>query len=84
MATTIGIGFIAAVVTPNDNANLPGGPCAGLWVSGAGTVQVIPVGSPNDASIPLGSVAAATLVPIAIKRVLATGTSATNIQALYA
>lgn len=81
MAPVSPIGFQAVPVVPADNADLPNGPAAGLWVSGAGTVTVIPVG--QSSAVPLGSIAAGTLIPIAVKRVMATGTAATNIQALY-
>lgn len=74
-----------AAVTPNDGADLPGGVCVGLIATGAGTIAVQYEGAgPNTASITV--VAGGVSVPILgnVKRVLATGTTATGISALYA
>lgn len=72
----------ALAVTPSDSNNLSVIPKA-LWISGAGTLSVIAVDD-GDAGTPvaLGSLSVGTLVPLRVRRVRATGTTATVI-ALY-
>jgi hypothetical protein len=72
-------GSIAAVA-PNDNTDLPNVAARGLWVGGAGNVEVI---AENDtAPVTFLAVAAGTLLPVRAKRVLNASTTATNILAL--
>ena len=75
-------------VSPSDSADLPAGPggpvnvrCIGLYVAGAGNVAVQ---LPTGGTATLTGLAAGQIVDIAVSRVLATGTTATGIQALYA
>lgn len=70
--------LFGTLVTPNDGADLatPGT----IRVNGAGNVVVIPYG--NTASITL-TLAAGEFVPCIVKRVLATGTTATSIHVFY-
>lgn len=75
-------GRLAVAVAPNDNADLPLGPCKALWVSGAGTVQAVSVADTGNSGVPLGNLPAGTLVPLRVRRVPATGTTAT-LLALY-
>jgi hypothetical protein len=70
----------AAVVTTSDTANLPV-PARMLWIGGAGNVKVDTVG--GSTGITILAVAAGTRLPIQVKKVYATGTTATNIVALY-
>ena len=75
-----GPGRRAAAVTPSDANDLPTYARA-LYVGVAGDLAVIPVGNADGAPVtfkahPVG------YVPVAIRRVLATGTSATNILAI--
>ncbi len=65
----------AAVVTPNDGADLPGGPCRFLYVTGGGTLNVIAM--EDQAAVSLGTVSAEALIPLRCRRVMATGTTAT-------
>lgn len=70
--------FCNAIV-PNDDAELPGGVCRAIFVGVAGTVRVRdPRGNVFDV-VSDGS----QYHPIMVARVLATGTTATNILALY-
>jgi len=69
----------AAVVTPSDTANLPKSARV-LWVGGAGNVKVDTV---SGDTVTINSVAAGTLLPIQVRRVYSTGTSATLMVALY-
>jgi hypothetical protein len=65
-------------VTPSDTTVLTG--CRGLWVGGAGTVNIIAC---NDTAPVSLTVPAGTLLPIFVSKVMADGTSATLIVALY-
>jgi len=69
----------AAAVTPNDSADLANVAVA-LFVGGAGDVSVDTVGGQESVvfTLPAGSV-----LPVRVKRVNNTGTTATNIVALW-
>lgn len=67
-------------VTPSDTLNLPMAPCRALWVGVAGDVAVM--ADDDSAAVTLLAVPAG-LLPVRAKRVLATGTNATSIVALY-
>ncbi len=67
-----------AAVTPSNDTLLTG--CRGLWVGGAGTVNVMAC---NDTAAVSFTVPAGTLLPVFALKVMATGTSATNIIAFY-
>jgi len=68
----------AAAVTPNDGADLPK-VFARITAVGAGSVAVVCSGG---GSVTLG-IAAGGILPVFVDRVLATGTTATGIVALY-
>lgn len=65
-------------VTPSDSADLPDVAVA-LYVSGAGTVVVDTISGATARTVP---VAENMLLPVGVKRVRATGTTATGIFAL--
>lgn len=65
-------------VTPSDTTELIG--CRALWVGGAGTVNIVACNDTNPVSL---TVPAGTLLPIFVKQVRATGTSATLLVAFY-
>lgn len=69
-------------VTPSDTANLPyGSPCRYIYVGGAGNVALQLA---NDtAPITFIAVPVGTILPAMAIKVLATGTTATNLLALY-
>lgn len=68
----------AEAVTPHDsNAQ---GVYRSLWIGSAGNLSVILVGDSNP--VTFNSVPAGTLMPIAVKRVRSTGTTAQNIVGL--
>lgn len=75
----------AASVTPSDTANIPSvtgvenNGCV-LYVGGTGTVKVLTVGGDE---VTFSGVQAGTFMPVQVLRVYATGTSATNIVALW-
>lgn len=70
----------AAAVTPSDSTDLDVQGSRGLWVGGAGNVAVI---TAQGDTVTFNGVAAGYLLPVAVSRVLATGTTATNLVALY-
>jgi hypothetical protein len=81
-------GRSAAAVTPSDTTNIPsvstedgsGNNGCVLYVGGAGDVKVLTVGG-NE--VTLVGIAAGTFIPIQVLRVFATGTTATNIVAIW-
>ncbi|WP_419900644.1 spike base protein, RCAP_Rcc01079 family [Roseomonas sp. USHLN139] len=64
-------------VTPSDTVDLPTRP-RGLWIGGGGTVVVQ---GASGVAVPFYNVVSGTLLPLRARRVLATGTTATNIVA---
>ena len=68
----------AEAVTKSDTVDLTNVSCA-LWVGGAGNVVVI---MQDGTQVTFTGVAAGTLLPICISRVLSTNTTATNMVAL--
>jgi len=71
-------------VTPSDSADLPPGPdtgsCRGLYIGGAGNVNVNLLGGGTAV---LTALAAGQYVVCGVTRVLSTNTTATGIMALY-
>lgn len=68
-----------AAVTPNDSTDLPGGPMRGVYVGVAGDVAVIMA----DGSTGTFTAAANGEHAWKVRRILTTGTTATNMLALY-
>jgi hypothetical protein len=68
-----------AAVTPDDAADLPRGVCRSLYVAGAGVVVLDDMGGETVELIS----GATQYHPIHVRRVRATGTTATGIVALY-
>lgn len=68
----------AEAITPNDSNLI--GPFRSVWVGGAGNVAALLV--EDSAPITFNAVPAGTLLPIAVKKIMATGTTATNILGL--
>lgn len=66
-------------VTPNDSTDLTYISKA-LWIGGAGNIVVTPAGGGSNVTY---TVAAGTILPIQVTRVLATGTTATQIVNWY-
>lgn len=69
----------AVAVTPSDANDLARVATRALWIGGAGSVSVNMSGA-GEAIVFAGVQG---LIPIRVDRVLATGTTATNIVALY-
>lgn len=70
----------ASAVTPSD-ATVFTRPTRALWIGGAGNVAVRPAG--QDTNVTFTAVAAGTLLQLSVLRVLSTGTTATNIVAMF-
>lgn len=68
-------------VVPNDAADLADIPKA-LWVSGTGTLSVVAAKDASNAGVPLGTVQAGTVIPLRVRRVMSTGTTATVVALL--
>lgn len=68
-------------VTPHASNNLPDGPCRALWVGTGGDISII-AGNDTEA-VALVSVPDGALLPISVKAVRASGTTADDIVALY-
>lgn len=79
MSTMINPAGTLAAVTPSDSTDL--GSCRALYVGGAGNVAVLAAG--NSAAVTLVSVSAGTILPVRVRKVMSTNTTATNIVALY-
>jgi hypothetical protein len=67
-------------ITTSDTVNLPDGVCDAILVNGAGNVVVV---LENDETTTITGVVAGTILPLTVKRVNATSTTATNMYALY-
>lgn len=70
----------AAAVTPSDSVNLNPG-CVALYVGTGGNISVLP--TMGDVAVTLTGVGDGSVIPIKAKRINATGTTASNIVALY-
>lgn len=69
----------AVAVTPADDTDLAEN-CRGLFVGTAGTLTVVTL---DDSTVQFGAVPNGTELRIRVTRVKSTGTSASNIVALY-
>ena len=67
-----------AAVTPSDTTDMR--PARALWIGGAGSLVIV---AADGSSATIAGIPAGSLLPIAAKRVNATGTTATAIVALY-
>jgi hypothetical protein len=78
-ASSSGPALALRPITPRDDADLPDGPARSLYVGVQGSVAVIDAGG-GEAVILSGS---CQYHPILVRRVLATGTTATGLLAIY-
>jgi hypothetical protein len=72
----------ATLISPH-NSNELARHSSALYVGGAGTLSVVMSNTRNSNTALSFTVPAGTVLPIRVKRVNATGTTATNIIALY-
>ena len=76
----------AVAVTPSDTANISSGACRALYIggpSGGQYVDVVVMPAGYSASVTFKNVPVGSILPVNATRVLATGTTATFIVALY-
>jgi hypothetical protein len=71
-----------ASITPNDSTDLPQGTCTAIWVGNGGDIAIRchPMGS----AVTLLNVPGGYQLNVEAERVMATGTTATNLVAMYA
>ena len=69
-------------VVPNDTVDFTQGPTRAIFVGGAGTISLM-MASGNSLTITIPANALGFVINLRIKRILATGTTATLITALY-
>lgn len=74
--------WTAEEVTPSDSVNLTTWARA-LWVGSAGNLKVIMAGDATNTPVTFRGVKAGVWMPIQVKRVYATGTSASDIVAVF-
>lgn len=72
----------AADVTPNDSADIGNAPCRGLYIGVTGDVRVTLAGMADGAHVTFANVPVG-FAPLQAKRVWSTGTTATDIKALF-
>ncbi len=70
----------AGAITPSDTVNLDN-PTRAIYVGGAGNVVAIMDGGDN--AVTFVGVLAGTVLPISVKRINSTSTTATSLVALY-
>ena len=70
----------AVAVTPNDTVDLTDGPCRGIYVGSAGNLRII---TEHGSDITLVNIANGVVHPISARRVFSSGTTCTNIVAMY-
>jgi len=69
----------AAAITPNDSTDLTMA-TRGIYIGGDGNLSVVTVG---DQTVLFSNVVAGSILPIRVKRVMATNTTATNLVGMY-
>ena len=70
-----------AAVTGSDSTDLTNAATRGLYIGGAGAVKVDLISGATG--VTFSGLAAGSILPVGVKRVYATGTTATGIIALY-
>lgn len=78
-STDTAAAYRAAAVTASDATILP--VTRAIWVGGAGNLAVIMAG--DTAAVTITGVAAGTLLPIQVTKVMSTNTTATSITAFW-
>lgn len=76
-----GVASDAVAITPSDTTELN---LVGFYVGTTGNVSVITQGGDNSTPVIFNSVPAGTIIPLLIRRVRSTGTTASNIRGFIA
>lgn len=75
--------FKMAAITPDNSNDLPTA-CKAIFVGGAGNISLIQLSDTGAATpVVFNSVPAGTILPVVARRVRVTGTTATNLIALW-
>lgn len=74
---------LGAEVTPNDAEDLPLAMPRGIYIGGSGDVKVTLKVMPDGQNITFLGLVVGRIYPIEVKRIWASGTTATGIVALY-
>jgi hypothetical protein len=80
---SIGARSGAAAITPSNSADLPTAATGGIWVGTNGGTDTIKVDTVRGETVTFQAPASGNILPIKARRVYATGTTATNLIALY-
>lgn len=72
----------AATITPSDTVDIATGPTRGVYVGVAGDVTAVMAGG-SQATVLFKNVPTGVILPISVKRINATGTTATTMLALF-
>ncbi len=83
MALKTSPGEVFVAVTASDSTNLPSGSCRGIYVGVAGDVALYGADDAVGTSVVFKNLVAGVVHPLAARRVLSTGTTATDIVAVY-
>lgn len=75
--------FDGYAVAPSDTVDLPNGPCKGLVVTGAAGNIAVQLDADSTATVTVGAGSVNEIYLIGCSRVMATGTTATGVYALY-
>ena len=78
MSTTA---YFSADITPSDSTDVSPGVCSAIYVGVGGDVAIYSLGSSTP--VIFKNAVAGQILPLRARRVLATGTTATNLIALY-
>ena len=70
----------AAAANLSDTVDLTTSPAKSLYIGGAGNIKVTLI---DGSTVTFSGVPVGTILPVVVTRVFATGTTATNILALY-
>lgn len=73
----------AEVITPADTDLVNVQFTRGIYVGGAGNLRVTMAGAEGDSDVTFSAVPAGAILPIRVKRIWATGTTATLIVSLF-
>jgi hypothetical protein len=74
-ASPMSFGRSSRAITPSDTVDIPNGPVKAIVVTQAGTLSILP--SNSDVPVAFAEVPAGFNPPFQVRRVLATGTTAT-------
>lgn len=72
----------SVAITPSDSTSLTNGPCQAIYIGGTGDINLVTSAS-GSIAVRFKRVPAGTILPVSAVRVMDTGTTATNLVAMY-